>query len=54
MGVAQKLKEVKGVQAVKTDVPKRLAVVDYDPKACKPADLLAALKKANFPATVAK
>lgn len=53
-GVAKKLAEVKGVRSAKVDHGKKLGTVQYDPAACKAADLLAAVKQSGYTAKVVK
>ncbi|MBI5390667.1 heavy-metal-associated domain-containing protein [Candidatus Woesearchaeota archaeon] len=51
--VSEEVKEIKGIGDVKVDVPEGKATITYDEKTAKPEQLIAAVKKAGYVATVA-
>ncbi len=54
MGVTNRLKQVTGVKSAKVSYKTSVATVQYDPSACKPADLLAAVKRAGYVGSLKK
>ncbi len=54
MGITRQVQKVKGVKTAKIDHAKSLGTIEYDPSACKPADLLAAVKKSGYKASLLK
>ncbi len=51
-GVTSKLSSLKGVKSAKVDFKTGKGTVSYDAAACKPAQLIEAVKKAGYEATI--
>lgn len=54
MGITRQVEKVKGVKTARIDHAKSLGVIEYDPATCKPNDLLAAVKKSGYKASLLK
>jgi len=53
-GIQRQVLKVNGVKTAKLDHVKKSGSFEYDPKVCKPADILAAVKKSGYTASLAK